>query len=187
MIKIGLDFDGVVTYNPLRIARVVVSFIKHRVFKIKKLGFFVPKSALQRLIYRVGVVWPSYFPAAGLEKLRQMAISGKYEFYLITGRYGFVKHETYRWLDKYHLTGMFGQIFMNEDSEQPHVYKRRIIKSNNFDYFIEDNIDIVRDLTNCGVKTKIYWIYNISDSLKTYRYKFPYLKKALEKIDENSF
>jgi len=134
----------------------------------------------------MGIVWPSFLPARGIEKLKQMAESGKYEFYLITGRYGFVKSETFHWLDKYQLTGVFKKIFINSDSEQPHLYKRRIIKSSNFDYFIEDNIDIVRDLTNRGVKTKIYWIYNISDSLKIYHYKFPYLKKALENINEDS-
>lgn len=185
VVRIGLDFDGVVTYNPMRIARLVVSFFKHKVLKIRKLGFFVPKNEWQKWFYRMGIVWPSFCPARGTRLLKILAKSSKYQFYLLSGRYGFTKNETYRWLKKYRLADEFKTIFMNENNEQPHRFKEKIIKREKFDYFIEDNLDIVRDLNNKSIKTEVYWIYNILDGWRDYQEKFPYLEKALEKIVSN--
>jgi len=55
-----------------------------------------------------------------------------------------------------------------------------------FDYYIEDNWDIVNSL-NGKTRTKLFWIYNILDRGRKYSFKFPYLKLALEQIkrDEN--
>ena len=185
IIKIGLDFDGVVTYNPLRIARLGVSFLKHKVLKIKKLGFFEPKNRWQRCVYYLGVVTPSIFPATGINLLKSLSKSPRYEFYLLTGRYGFTKDKTYRWLKRYNLVAVFKKIYINEKGEQPHLYKERVINSNRFNYFVEDNLDIVRDLNSRGVKTRILWIYNILDSSRKYPDKFPNLEKALENIAAN--
>lgn len=184
-IKIGLDFDGVVTYNPIRVARLVVSFLKHKVLKVKKLGFFVPKNRWQRGMYYLGIVVPSVFPARGIERLKELAKTGKYEFHLVSGRYGFTKDDTYRWLAKHQLLGIFKNIYLNEKNEQPHVFKKSVIEKAGFDYFVEDNLDIVRDLNSQKVNTKILWIYNVLDAFRSYNRRYPYLEKALEAIATN--
>jgi hypothetical protein len=91
IIKVGLDFDGVVTYNPFRVARLAISFIKHKILGIKRVGFFVPKNPWQKLFYYLIIVIPSAFPADGVMFLKKLAESDKFEFYLITGRFNFVK------------------------------------------------------------------------------------------------
>lgn len=184
--RVALDFDGVVTYNPLRVARLTVSFFKHRILRIKKLGFFFPRNRWQRWTYYLGIVIPSWYPAAGLPLLKRMARSSRYEFYLLTGRYGFVKKDTLRWLEKYDIKNVFKQIYINEKDEQPHNFKMRVISEGHFDYYIEDNLDIVRDLNSRRINTKVVWIYNILDGWRDYKFKFPYLEKALEYIHENS-
>jgi hypothetical protein len=112
IIKVGLDFDGVVTYNPMRVARVLVAYIKHRVLKIKKLGFFTPKNRWQNLIYEMAVVWPSIFPANGVRLLKKMAETKNYNFYLITGRYSLVENNTYTWLKNHGLDKTFKKIYI---------------------------------------------------------------------------
>lgn len=185
VVRIGLDFDGVVTYNPLRIARLVVSCVKHKVLRMKKLGFFKPTNVWQRWIYYWGIVVPSLWPARGTERLKELAKSGKYEFYLVSGRYGFVTNLTLEWLKKHGLLGVFKKIYLNEENEQPHLFKLKTISALGFDYYVEDNLDIVRDLNSRGAKTKILWIYNVLDSYREYPAKYPYLEKALEAVVEN--
>jgi hypothetical protein len=185
VIKVGLDFDGVLTYNPFRVARVLIAFFKHRILKIKKLGFFVPKNGWQKLIYYLIIILPSAFPANGSALLKSMSGSSKYKFYLLTGRFDFTLNITHGWLKFYKLHTLFKKIYINENNEQPHVFKNRVIRIEKLDYYIEDNWDIVRSLKGSGVKAEIMWIYNILDAGRDYRQKFPFLKKALEKIGKN--
>jgi hypothetical protein len=185
IIKVGLDFDGVVTYNPFRVARLIISFIKHKILKINKIGFFVPNNFWQRWLYYLIIVIPSAFPANGVALLKEMSVLKRFKFYLITGRFDFVKNNTLAWLRYYGLIKVFKNIYINDDNEQPHEFKKRIIKIEKFDYFIEYNWDIVQSLNGMNTRTKMFWIFNIFDITKKYRYKFPYLGKALEKIVGN--
>ncbi|OGD09248.1 hypothetical protein A2397_02850 [Candidatus Amesbacteria bacterium RIFOXYB1_FULL_44_23] len=186
VIRVGLDFDGVVTYHPMRVARVLIAFIKHKILKIKKLGFFVPQNKWQKMLFRIVVVWPSVLPANGVKLLKLMSKSSKYEFYLVTGRFGFVKDDTYQWLKRWGLSKTFKNVCINEKNDQPHNFKLKMCQKFKFDYYIEDNWDIVNSL-NGKTRTKLFWIYNILDRGRKYSFKFPYLKLALEQIkrDEN--
>jgi hypothetical protein len=184
-ILIGVDFDGVITQNPLRAARVLVAIIKHRILRKRKLSFFVPKGKIQRMIYYIGVIAPNIWPADGIDLLKAMSKTGDYTFVLVTGRYGFVERQTIDWIKKYGLVSSFQKIFINVHQEQPHEFKKRIISKEKFDYYIEDNWDIVRKLTDTS-KTKIFWISNFLDMRRSYLYKFSSLKLALKQIkDEN--
>lgn len=187
IIRVGLDFDGVVTYNPMRIARLLVSFVKHKIIKVKKLGFFAPKNYWQKVIFFMAVVIPSLWPANGAALLRKLSKSSEIEFYLITGRYGFVKENTISWLKRFRLLDVFKKIFINDDNLQPHEFKMNIIDKQKFDYYIEDNLDVVKFLYKNCPDIKTLWIYNIVDRNNKYVYKFPDLRRALEKIieDEN--
>ncbi len=181
LIRVGVDFDGVVTQNPLRAARAIIAGVKHRILGIKKLSFFVPKGKWQKLVYYAGVVAPSLWPAKGIDLLKEMAGSGKYKFVLVTGRYKFVKKQTYDWIKKYNIDKTFEKIYINEEQEQPHDYKKRIIANEAFDYYIEDNWDIVQKLCSSS-STKVFWIYNFLDKGREYSCKFSSLEKALAQI-----
>lgn len=185
MTTVGVDFDGVITQNPLRAARVFVAIVKHRVLKIKKLSFFVPKGKLQRFIYYLGVIAPNIWPAEGIELLKEMSATGSYNFVLVTGRYGFVEKQTMEWIKKYKLTSSFKKIYINRRQEQPHEFKRRVIEEERFDYYIEDNWDIVKRLSDT-FKTKIFWISNFLDMRRSYAYKFSSLQLALMQIKKEN-
>lgn len=179
-IRIGLDFDGVVAYNPFRIIRAPVKWFKRKFLGIKKLTFYVPKNEGSRLLWSI-IHESSIFPAIGVELLKEMARNPKYEFHLVTARFGFLKDNLYHWLEKNHLIGVFKTINVNDNLEQPHLFKERVLEELRLDIFVEDNLDIVDHLIH-NSKTKIYWIYNFLDSRHNFSNKYPYLKKALEEI-----
>jgi hypothetical protein len=183
IIKVGLDFDGVVAYNPLRIARVPIKFLKRDVFGITKLHFLVPKKWWEKILMKFYYMG-SIFPEKGLPLLKQLVKENKVEAYVISGRFGFLDNNLKTWINKQGLDKSIKKIYINEKSEQPHLFKERVIKELKLDYYIEDNLDIVLYLENKINKpdTKIYWIYNILDSNKNYPEKFPYLEKALGRI-----
>ncbi len=73
---------------------------------------------------------------------------------------------------------VFSEIYYNENDEQPHFFKERLIDKLNLDIFVEDNWNIVEHLNN-KYKGKIYWIYNLFDKTISYQYKFSSLKKTV--------
>lgn len=180
ILRIGLDFDGVVAYNPFRVVRAPWAFFKRHILGVKKLTFFYPKNSWQRLMWII-VHESSVFPADGVELLRELVKSKKIEVFLITGRFKFLNEDLHQWLGKYHLESLFKNIYVNVGNEQPHLFKEKMLKKLKLVIFVEDNLDIVEYLDG-RTSTKIYWIYNITDHFHPYRYKFPFLKRALEAL-----
>ena len=71
IVKIGLDFDGVVAYNPFRIIRAPVKWFKRKFLRIEKTSFFVPKYWWHRWLWVI-VHKSSLFPAIGVERLKEL-------------------------------------------------------------------------------------------------------------------
>lgn len=180
-IRVGLDFDGVVAYNPFRVVRAPIKWFKKRVLGIKKLTFFVPQGGWQKWMW-IMVHESSVFPAKGCDLLRSMAEQEEVEFHLITGRYGFLKRRLLKWLESYRLVRVFKTININEEHEQPHLYKEKVITKLKLDIYVEDNLDIVEYLKGRRLVTQIWWIFNILDRRRAYVQKFPRLEEALREI-----
>lgn len=179
-IKVGLDFDGVVAYNPFRVCRAPLTFLKRNILGAKKLNFWYPKEKWQQIFWKI-LHDSSIFPAKGIDLLKELVGDKQIEAHLVTARYSFLDNHLYNWLDRYNLRALFKTISLNKEDEQPHLFKERVIQDCNLEYFIEDNLDIVTYLHERG-KTKIYWIYNILDRSHPYPFKYPYLEKALQEI-----
>jgi hypothetical protein len=179
-IVVGLDFDGVVAYSPIRIARAPIKWFKREILGIKGLTFYLPKSLIEKMLWRL-VFETSMLPAKGVEELKILANNPRYEFHLITGRFDFMKPDLYNWLEKNGLRNLFKTINVNVDNAQPHIFKERMIEKLAINYYVEDNLDVVLHLTS-RVKAKIVWIYNFMDIRHPYPDKQPYLKAALDKI-----
>jgi hypothetical protein len=180
-IVVGFDFDGVVAYNPARLARLPISMIKHALFGKSKVSFFVPKTPLQKTLWALAHE-TSVFPAKGASLLRELTHKKIIEAHLVTGRFGYLEPGLRRFLDRWNLSGVFTSITLNTKEEQPHVYKERVLRVKQFDYFVEDNWDIVEHLSHTNLKTSVYWVYNILDIERSYDKKVPYMEKALKAI-----
>lgn len=180
VLRVGLDFDGVVAYNPIRIIRPMVAFVKRDLLGMKKLKFFYPKNAFERYLWTF-VHESSVFPAKGSSLLRELVKNQEIEAHLITARYSFLDKNLYSWLDRHNLRSLFASITLNKHDNQPHLYKEGVIREKKLDFFIEDNLDIVKYLHG-RTKTKVFWIYNLLDKNYDHPYKYPYLEKALKNI-----
>lgn len=181
-LKVGLDLDGVILYNPARIARPFVAFGKEILFKRKKQNLFtIPRGKLSRYIWYL-LHKSSVFTSSGLQDIKELSEKGIIEPYIITARYSFLKHDFEKWLKKMKAERFIKQSFYNTKDEQPHLFKERMIRELGLDVFVEDNWDIVAHLTKSSCKTnqnlKVFWIYNLFDRGITYHYKFPSLRKA---------
>lgn len=179
-IKVGIDFDGVLAYNPFRVIRAPVTYVKRRFFGMKKTHFHIPKTRLEQAIWGI-LHESSVFPAQGVGLLQELIGKNLIEAHLLTARYSFLEKNLMDWLARYRMTHLFRTININRLDEQPHMYKERMIKALGFDIFIEDNWDIVEHLQG-KTGTKVYWIYNITDKSQAYPHKYPYLEKALRDV-----
>lgn len=177
IIRIGLDFDGVVAYNPLRIIRAPITFIKRHILKKHRTEFYIPTSPLMKFLFWLPHQW-SFFPGKGMGYLKQLVQEGRVEAYIVSGRYGYLDAQIPTWLQQRGLQNVFTAIYANEHNEQPHLFKERMLNKLHLDYFIEDNLDIVEYLVT-KTKTKIYWIYNIFDKKHVFVHKYPSPKDAL--------
>jgi hypothetical protein len=123
----------------------------------------------------------SFFPGHGMALLKQLVDKGKVEACIVSGRYGYLDAQIPVWLKRRGLDTVFTAVYANENNEQPHVFKERMLKKLQLDYFIEDNFDIVSYVQK-RVKTKICWIYNICDKGQTYQRKFSSIQAILQTL-----
>lgn len=177
-ITVGIDFDGVLAYNPFRIVRAPVTLVKRKLLGSRETKFYIPQTDPERLIWAL-LHESSVFPAKGTGLLRTLVAQKKIQAHLVTARYGFLQRNLYVWLRKHDMEDLFSTITINKHDEQPHLYKTRVARAKRFDYFIEDNLDIVAHMHPRVGKTKVLWIYNIIDRFHPYPHKFPYLERAL--------
>lgn len=178
-LKVGFDFDGVIVYNPIRLARLPISLAKRLLYKKTKISFFHPRNKIEEFLW-LCLHYTSLFPSPGIEELKQQVVSGKIEAHLITGRYTSLHPQLKNWLKQQGLENTFKTLNLNS-SDQPHLFKEKVINHLKLDFYVEDNLDIVKHLT-LKCKTKIYWIYNILDRNYPYPHKFPHLRKAIHAL-----
>src|SRR3989344_5716008 len=182
-IRLGLDFDGVVAYNPFRLIRAPITFVKRNLLGKRKLNFYYPKNEAEKLIWKI-LHDSSILPSKGIDLLEDLIKSEQIEAHIISGRYNYLEDHLVAFLDKHKIKKLLKTININKNDKQPHMFKEEIVNKLKLDYFIEDNLDIVLHLNNKS-KTKIIWIYNLIDKfISSYYPKYPYLEKALHHIIE---
>lgn len=181
-LRVGFDLDGVLLYNPARVARPLVAVFKRYILQKKKTKFFIPKSKPQKMFWMF-LHYSSFIPASGLDEIRKLAHNDQIEAYIITGRFSFLERDFMRWVKRINgKSNHFKEVYLNKKNEQPHLFKKRMIEELDLDVFVEDNWNIVQQLRQQKSKVKVLWIYNVFDRHIDYEYKFPDLKKAVEYI-----
>jgi len=194
-LRVGFDLDGVILYNPTRIIRPIIAAFKNKVLRKKGLRFYYPQTGWEKLFWRI-CHWSSFIEAPGLKNLITLAQTGRIEAYVITGRFDYLKNDFYRWIRKISGDEFLKGYYHNEQNEQSHLFKEKMIKKLKLDIFVEDNWDIVNYLNLKSLcnnkykkssrrKTRILWIYNLFDQQIKYKDGYPTLKAAIEMIRTN--
>ena len=184
IIRIGLDVDGVLLYNPARVVRPLVSGLKKLTSKSKKTKFYIPHSPAGQALWRA-FHKSSLWIAPGFWRLAEYETVGKVEIYLITGRYSFLKDDLLFALDKYNVRQYVKKVIHNAHDEQPYLFKERVIRELRLDLYIEDNWDVVKHIAPAVPDTRIYWIGNILDRRIPYQYKHKNLYSAVSAVVED--
>ncbi len=180
MIRIGFDFDGVLFYNPTRVLRPFIYFVKKYLFGITKTNFYIPKNGISQKVATL-MHKSSYKPNKGFEEFLRMVNDPQYEVYIITARPSFIKDDLSKLLAPYDLRKING-IIQNGKDEQPHLFKERMVKELGLDFFVEDNWDVVKHLSE-ETKARVIWVTNIIDTLFIhYPWKANNLEEAITKI-----
>ncbi|MBD3279228.1 MAG: hypothetical protein GF390_00780 [Candidatus Pacebacteria bacterium] len=188
-LKVGFDLDGVLLYNPARMMRPVIAFLKkHRwLVKRKKKQFFVPRSKFQQWFWWL-LHKSSLFVAPGYQELKKLVKEGKIEAYLITGRFKHLEADFQRWLRKMGADEVFKTVYLNQQNQQPHLFKEQLIEKLDLDVFVEDNWDIVdhlqRRFSKSNQPKKIFWVSNLLDLGIKHPYKFLSFKQVIKKIKQ---
>ncbi|MFA9289285.1 MAG: hypothetical protein ACEQSA_05405 [Weeksellaceae bacterium] len=179
-LKVGFDLDGVLLYNPARIARPIIAQSKKFLFKKDTTKFHFPKKPWEQWAWK----WlhlSSISIADGFEDVKEMIDNKQIEAYIITARYSFLREDFEQWKLKLNTKQYFKECYNNENDEQPHIYKANLVKKLGLDVFVEDNWDIVQHMAKT-TKTKVYWISNVLDYKIKYPYKHLSFKKAVDDI-----
>lgn len=178
--------DGVILYNPFRIARAPIDFLDKILSRKKELNFYYPHTHLAQMLWRWAHL-SSLFVAPGYSHVKQLINKKIFEGYIVTARYNFLKDDFEKWLIKLGARDQMEACYHNENDDQPHLYKERMINKLGIDIFIEDNWDIVNYLNKrfekSRKKPKIFWIYNIVDQFIPYSYKFSSLQSAIDYLE----
>ncbi len=181
-LKVGFDFDGVIAYNPLRVIRPLMSFLKlKKMVKRDQLVFFQPSNAFEEFAWWA-VHQSSFMPANGFDILKQLIKAGLIEAHLLTGRTTSLTKDLKLKLRMFGLGDLFKTVNITARNEQPHLFKSRLLKEYDLDMFVEDNFDIVQFLKKHNPETKICWITNSLDKHIEYDQKFDSFKDFLIKL-----
>lgn len=173
-LKVGFDLDGVILYNPIRtlrpFAKKILKPVKTALFHQKREAFYQPKSSFEKFLWRI-IHLTSFKINKGYGDLINLAKDKNIKFYLITGRYGFLKSDYEAWLKKIRATEVFEECYINNQSVQPNIFKEKMIKKLKLDVYVEDNWDIIEKL-NHHTGAEILWMTNLADRMIPYRNKF---------------
>ncbi len=184
-LRVGFDLDGVLLYNPARIARPIIATAKDFLLQSRKTSFYVPQKWWEKEIWRF-LHRTSVFPAGGLSLIHELQANNVIEPYIVTARYGYLRGDFLSWVARLNRRKTFRAWYSNEQDEQPHLYKERMIRKLRIDIFVEDNWDIVSYLSSRSFdhvsQLHVFWIYNIFDRAIPYELKVSGLQQAVEKM-----
>lgn len=181
-LKVGFDFDGVILYNPARVLRPFLGYLRGKKKKNGKtsLYFYHPKSKIQRFFWLLAHQ-TSLFPSPGLDEVRSLVASQSIEAYIITGRSSFLQADFDRRLRSIKAEKFIKKACLSGNDEQPHEYKERMIKELGLDCYVEDNWNIAQYL-NQNTKARIFWITNAADDHIEYGDKYHRFQEVVEEV-----
>jgi hypothetical protein len=184
ILRIGFDLDGVILYNPIRTFRPIAAFLKPFFFKKSSSTFYFPKTRIEQFFWSL-LHKTSFCIAPGVKDIEKLIKKHKIEAYIITARYSFLKKEFMAWMKKLKAHTFLIDAHYNKNDMQPNEFKKLMIKKLHLDIFVEDNWGVIQKLNGDLQKTKIFWITNLLDKNKIYKYKFNNLKEIVMYLEKN--
>jgi len=155
--NIGFDLDRIFINTPPLIPPEIVDFFyKEKVDH--ELKYRIPSRPEQ--ILRI-ISHYSFFRQPIVENLnfiKNLVLTNKNKYYLISSRFGFLKKRTDNLIKEYRFDKIFNAMYFNYDNKQPHEFKNEIIKKLNLDVLVDDDLQLLEYLTDKNPKAKFFWL-----------------------------
>lgn len=157
-VKIGFDFDRIfVSYPPFVPSWLIESLYKYR-NKKQGVTYRIPGKAEQKIreISHASFLRSPIKP--NITALKKIFTSEKYQIYLISSRFSFLKKQTKKWDEKNKLSKYFEKMYFNFTDKQPNVFKDEIIKKEKITKFVDDDLDLLNYLSEKNPEIDFYWL-----------------------------
>jgi hypothetical protein len=113
-----------------------------------------------------------------LDYIKNPNLINKNKYFLISGRFNFLKGRTDNFIKQYGLEKVFKAMYFNYKNEQPHQFKETVIKKLNLDRFVDDDLQVLEYLSDKNRETKFFWLNKkISKPLKKNLFAIKYLSE----------
>jgi len=153
---IGFDLDEVFINTPPLIPKPIIA----RLYKKRddgKLIYRIPNKYEQ--IFRQLTHLPLFRPPMreNFQILNDL-ICKKNKLYLISSRFRFLEKRTSHIIKEYNLNKIFNGMYFNYSNQQPHVFKSKIIRNLKLDYYIDDDLSLLKYVAKDNPGTKYFWL-----------------------------
>lgn len=155
--RIGFDLDGIFIDTPPFVPKKVIEWL-YRERANHVLSYRMP-SKFERLIRKLShhsVFRPHI--EKNIRFVKQRTVKNAHSYYLISGRFGFLKNQTDRVLAKYGLAVPFDKIYLNESSKQPHLFKRAVLRRLRIDRYVDDDLPLLMFLARKQPNVTFFWL-----------------------------
>ncbi len=158
--SIGFDLDKIFIDHPKYVSdKIVEKIIKQ---KSNVLSYRIPSKPEQPFYKFTHLTLFRPAIQENLDFIEHLAQRPENKYYLISGRFGFLKKATEDLTKKYHFSKIFDTMFFNFNNKQPHIFKDQILKKLNLDKYIDDDLDLLKYIAPKHPKTNFYWLNNKS-------------------------
>lgn len=155
--NIGFDLDKIFIDYPFFIP----DFVIDRLYKKKSNGtlyYRIPKKPEQLL--RLFMHQPIFRQPIkeNIAFVKKISSENTHNYYLISGRFGFLKQRTNELIQKHGLNKIFKDLFFNFKNSQTHLFKNKIIKKLKLDRYVDDDFALLDYLSKSNPKIKFFWL-----------------------------
>lgn len=155
-IKIGFDFDRVfVSYPPIIPSSLIEYLYKKR---NHKLSYRIPGKFEQKIRVLSHTSFLRTPIKANITTLKKIFNNDNYEIYLISSRFSFLKKQTKMWDEKHRISKYFEKMYFNFNDKQPHLFKDDVIKKENIEKFVDDDLDLLLFLSKNNPDIEFFWL-----------------------------
>ena len=137
-IKIAFDLDGVLADKPPLVPKALLEYLFRGGTK-RDLHYRYPRARLEISLRKLSHFYLFRPPIKrNIALLRRVKEAGA-KVYLVSSRYSFLEKETKIWLKKRGLANIFEKVFLNLKDEQPHLFKEKVLRGIEPDFYLEDD------------------------------------------------
>ncbi len=155
--NIGFDLDKVlVDYPPF-----IPSWIIDKLYKKKDNGILLYRipGKFEQFV-RIFSHHPFFRPIIkhNLSFVQSLSEKDSNQLFLISSRFGFLKKRTDAIVKREHLNTIFQKLYFNYKNQQPHLFKDKIIKTEEIKKYVDDDLSLLKYLSQHNPQTTFYWL-----------------------------